>query len=145
MYDYDYDDDDDVVYGDVNNPDVITYVELDAQNTQYTKANRHALSPHLQIIQADNLKEQCKNQTIQTKSEKSCTTTYYVTVTMGMCQNIIIPSFKVEQYRPTYYILPANIYGSGIQDASNNICSIYMWTEFEGKKGMNNIASWLLL
>ena len=64
---------------------------------------------------------------------------------MGMCQNIIIPSFKVEQYRPTYYILPANIYGSGIQDASNNICSIYMWTEFEGKKGMNNIASWLLL
>ena len=29
-------------------------------------------------------------------------------------------------------------------DASNNICSVYTWTEFEGNKGMNNVASCLL-
>ena len=61
-----------------------------------------------------------------------------------MFQNIIFPSFKGEQPRPNYYLFPDNIYGLVISDASNNIRSVYTWTEFEVKKGMNNIASCLL-
>ena len=53
-------------------------------------------------------------------------------------------SFKGEQPGPTYYLSPANIYGLGIHYAFNNICSVYTCTQFEGKKVMNNIASWLL-
>ena len=54
--DDDYDDYDDAFDGDGNNPDVVTYVELEVQITQYTKAKWHVLSAHLQIIQADDLK-----------------------------------------------------------------------------------------
>ena len=39
---------------------------------------------------------------------------------------------------------PSNIYVFGIYYASNNICSFYTCTEFEGKKGVNNIACFLL-
>ena len=65
--DYDDDDDDD---GDVNDPNVITDVELEVKNTQYTKANWHVLSPNLQRIQADDLKEMSKNQIIHTKAQQ---------------------------------------------------------------------------
>ena len=66
IYDYDDYDDyyDDAVDGDRNDPDVITYVELGVQNSQHTKSKRHVLSSHLQRIQADDLKERYKNQTI---------------------------------------------------------------------------------
>ena len=77
-------------------------------------------------------------------TQQSCTTTEYVTVTMYMFQNIILPIFKGENPRPTYLLLPANIYGWGIHDAYNNICSVYNWTEFEVKKGMNNVSSCLV-
>ena len=57
-----------------------------------------------------------------------------------MCQNILLPRFKGEQTGPTYYLLPANIYGLGIKDDYNDSCSVYTQTEFEGNKGMKNIA-----
>ena len=52
----DNDDDDYAVYGDGKDLDVITDVELEVQNIQYTKVKRHVLSSNLQIIQADDLK-----------------------------------------------------------------------------------------
>ena len=67
--DDDDDDDDDVVDGDVKGPGVITDVELEVQNTQYTKKSWHVLSSHLQIIKADDLKERCKNKIIHTKAQ----------------------------------------------------------------------------
>ena len=63
---------------------------------------------------------------------------------MDMCHNTPLHSFKGKQPRPTYYLPPSNIYGSGIHDASNSICSVYTSTEFEGKNGMNNITYCLL-
>ena len=66
----DYDDDNFAVDGYRNNLDVITYVEFKVLNTLYTKENQHVLSSHLKIIQADDFKEQCKNQTIHTRLEK---------------------------------------------------------------------------
>ena len=63
---------------------------------------------------------------------------------MDMCHNILLRGFKSEQPGPNYYLPQSNIYGSDIHDYSNNICSVYTWTEFEGKKGMDNIASWIL-
>ena len=63
---------------------------------------------------------------------------------MEICQNIIFPIFKGEQPGPTYYLSLANIYGLGIHYASNKICSVYAWTEFEGKKEMKNIYYCLL-
>ena len=61
-----------------------------------------------------------------------------------MWQNIFLPSLKYEHPRPTYYLSPANIYSLVIHDDSNNICSVYTWTEFEGERGMKNISSCLL-
>ena len=61
-----------------------------------------------------------------------------------MCHNILLTNFRGEQPGTTYYLPPANIYGLGIHDDSNNICSVYTWTEFKGKKAMNNISSWLM-
>ena len=61
-----------------------------------------------------------------------------------MRHHILLPGFKGENPGPTYYLSPTNIYGLIIHDASNNTCSYYTWTEFEIKKGMNNIASCLL-
>ena len=61
---------------------------------------------------------------------KTCTNTQYVKVTMGMCHNIILPRFKAENSRPTYYLSPANIYGLGIHYDSYKISFVYIWTEF---------------
>ena len=33
-----------------------------------------------------------------------------------------LPSFKIEQNRPTYFLSPTTIYGLVIHDASNNTC-----------------------
>ena len=54
---------------------VLSDVELEVQNTQYTKAKWHVLSSHFQRTQADNFKERCKNKIIHTKAQQSCTTT----------------------------------------------------------------------
>ena len=62
----------------------------------------------------------------------------------GHFHNMFLSSFKGEHPGPTYYLSPANIYGVDIHDASNNIFSVYNWTEFEGEKGVKNIASCLL-
>ena len=61
-----------------------------------------------------------------------------------MCQNIHFPGFKGELPRPTYYLFPENICGLGINYASNHIYYAYTWTEFELKKGLNNIDYCLL-
>ena len=77
-------------------------------------------------------------------SEKLCTTIEYVTLTMDMCHHILLSSFKGEHPGPTYCLSPDNIYGLGIHDSSNNIYFVYTWTEFEGKKRMDNTSSCLL-
>ena len=79
------------------------------------------------------------------KGRKSCTPTEYVTVTMDMCKNTPLPIFKGEQPGPNYYLFPDNIYDLGIHYAINNICSIYTWTESEGKKRTNKIAAYVLI
>ena len=73
----DYDDDggDDAVDRELNNPDFITDVELEMQNTQHTKSKWCVLSSHLQLIQAYDLKEIGKNLIFHTKAQQSCTTT----------------------------------------------------------------------
>ena len=58
---------------------------------------------------------------------------------MEMFQNILFQGFKGEQPGPTYYLSPENIYGFCIHDASNKNCYVYIWIEFEGKKGMKKI------
>ena len=64
---------------------------------------------------------------------------------MDMWKNILLSGFKGEKSGPTYYLLSEIFYGVGIHDDSNNICSVYTWTEFEGENEMNNIAYFLLL
>ena len=107
------------------------------------QSKRYILSSYFQRTQADDLKEIFKNQIIHTKAQQSCTTTEYVTVTMDMYYNILLPGFKGEHPGPNYYLLSDNIYGLGIHDSSNNICSVYAWNYFEGRKSVNNIASCL--
>ena len=61
-----------------------------------------------------------------------------------MSQNIFLLGSKGEQPVYTYYLSPANIYGLVVHDVYNNTYSVFTWSEFEGRKGMNNIASCLL-
>ena len=61
-----------------------------------------------------------------------------------MFQNILLTSLKYEHPGPTYYLFWANIYGLDIHNDSNSIYYVYTWTDFEVKKGMNNIASCLI-
>ena len=67
--DDDDDDDDDAVDGYGNDTNIITDIELKAQNTKYTKSNRQVPSLYLKTIQADYLKEKWKNQIIYTKAQ----------------------------------------------------------------------------
>ena len=52
--------------------------------------------------------------------------------------------FKGKHHGPNYYLSPANIYGLGIHDSTNNICSVYTWNKSEGNKWTNNISCCLL-
>ena len=63
---------------------------------------------------------------------------------MDMSQIIILPIFKGEQTRPTYYLLTDIIYVLVIHVGSNNTRFVYNWTEFEVNKGMKNISSLFL-
>ena len=57
------------------------------------------------------------------------------------CQNLGMPHFGGEQPGDTYYFSPLTINVFGICDYATKHLNAYVYTEAEGKKGGNNVAS----
>ena len=65
---------------------------------------------------------------------------------MDYSQNLYLPNFGAEQPGETYFYSPLNVYQFGIVDCSEKEDKLhaYVYREFEGKKGGNNVVSCLL-
>ena len=67
--------------------------------------------------------------------------------TIDMGPNIALPNFEAEQPGDTYYMTPLNVFVFGVVDNSTEKKSkmnTYLWSEADGRRGANNIASCLL-
>ena len=73
--------------------------------------------------------------------------THCLTIDMG--QNLGLPNMEAEQVGDTYYFTPLTVFVFGVNDDSrpdgtSDQMNAYIWTEGDGKRGANNIASCLL-
>ena len=69
--------------------------------------------------------------------------------TIDMGQNLGIPNFEGEQPGDTFYLTPLTVLLFGVVDNTTQVAgkehmNAYVWQEFEGDRGANNIASCLL-
>ena len=66
-----------------------------------------------------------------------------ITLIVDYCQNLSMPSFNKDQPGETYFFVPMNVYCLGIVDCNSpkDHLYAYMYTEKEGGKGGNNVAS----
>ena len=67
----------------------------------------------------------------------------HVVAIIDFCQNIQLPSHKKDQPGDTYFFVPLNIYVLGVVDYNRekSHLHVYMYTEAEGGKGGNTVAS----
>eukprot|EP00957_Ditylum_brightwellii_P134810 10278462-Ditylum_brightwellii.AAC.1 len=69
-------------------------------------------------------------------------------LTINMGQNLNLPNFKGEQPGDTFYLSPLTVLLFGVVDNAtengNGHMNAYIWQEFEGERGANNIASCLM-
>ena len=70
-------------------------------------------------------------------------------LTIDMGQNLCLPNFEAEQPGDTYYMFPLTVLLFGVvnnatEDRKDRM-NAYIWREFEGDRGANNIASCLLM
>ena len=66
-----------------------------------------------------------------------------------MGQNLCLPNFEAEQPGDTYYLSPLTVLLFGVVEKAMadgfDRMNAYIWREFEGDQGVNNIASCLLM
>jgi hypothetical protein len=69
-------------------------------------------------------------------------------LTIDTGQNLCLPNFEGDQPGDTYYMSPLTVYLFGVVDNSpqngGDQMNAFIWQEFEGDRGANNIASCLL-
>ena len=69
-------------------------------------------------------------------------------LTIDMGQNLSLPNFEGEQPGDTFYLSPLTIYLFGVVDNATedgiDRMNAYVWPEYEGDRGANNICSCLL-
>ena len=70
----------------------------------------------------------------------------YIVANVDFCQNIQLPSHKKDQPGKTYFFVPLNIFVLGIVDCNSKKDHLhaYMYTEAEGGKGGNLVASLIM-
>ena len=70
-------------------------------------------------------------------------------LTIDMGQNLCLPNFEGDQPGDTFYLSPLTVLLFGVVDNATedgfDRMNAYIWREFEGDRGANNIASCLLL
>ena len=71
-------------------------------------------------------------------------------LTIDMGQNLSVPNFEGEQPGDTYYLSPLTVYLFGVVEAEfdsekglHDQMNAYLWPEYEGDRGANNICSCL--
>ena len=66
-----------------------------------------------------------------------------------MGQNLCLPNFEAEQPGDTFYLSPLTVLLFGVVDNATedglDRMNAYIWREFEGDRGANNIGSCLLM
>ena len=69
-----------------------------------------------------------------------------IVIIVDLCQNVQIPSFTKDQSRAVYFYVPLNIFCSGIVDCNSieDHLHVYMYSEEEGGKGSNEVASLIM-
>ena len=69
-------------------------------------------------------------------------------LTIDMGQNLNLPNFEGEQPGDTFYLSPLTVLLFGVVDnateSKKDHMKAYIWQEFEGERGANNIASCLM-
>ena len=70
----------------------------------------------------------------------------HIVVIVDFCQNVQLPSHKKDQPGETYFFVPLNIFVLGIVDCNSKKDHLhaYIYTEAEGGKGGNLVASLLM-
>ena len=70
----------------------------------------------------------------------------HVVAIVDFCQNVQLPSHKKDQPGETYFFVPLNIFVLGIVDCNSKKYHLhaYMYTEAEGGKGDNLVASLIM-
>ena len=70
----------------------------------------------------------------------------HIVVIVDFCQNVQLPSHKKDQPGETYFFVPLNIFVLGIVDCNSKKDHLhaYMYTEAEGGKGGNLVASLIM-
>ena len=70
----------------------------------------------------------------------------HIVVILDFCQNVQLPSHKKNQPGETYFFVPLNIFVLGIVDCNSKKDHLhaYMYTEAEGGKGGNLVASLIM-
>ena len=70
----------------------------------------------------------------------------HIVVIVDFCQNVQLPSHKRDQPGETYFFVPLNIFVLGIVDCNSKKDHLhaYMYTEAEGGKGGNLVASLIM-
>ena len=70
-------------------------------------------------------------------------------LTIDMGQNLCLPNFEAEQPGDTFYLSPMTVLLFGVVENATedgiDRMNAYIWREFEGDRGANNIASCLLM
>ncbi len=70
-------------------------------------------------------------------------------LTIDMGQNLCLPNFEGDQPGDTFYLSPLTVLLFGVVDNATkdkrDRMNAYIWREFEGDRGANNIASCLLM
>ena len=70
----------------------------------------------------------------------------HVIAIVDFCQNIQLPSHKKDKPGETYFFVPLNIYVLSVVDSNRDKTHLhaYMYTEAEGGKGANTVASLIM-
>ena len=70
----------------------------------------------------------------------------HIVAIVDFCQNVQLPLHKKDQPGETYFFVPLNIYVLGIVDCNSekSYLHAYMYTEAEGGKGGNLVASLIM-
>ena len=70
----------------------------------------------------------------------------HIVAIVDFCQNVQLPSHKKDQPGETYFFVPLNIFVLGIVDwnSEKDHLHAYMYTEAEGGKGGNLVASLIM-
>ena len=104
----------------------------------------------LHIEEAQSLRQEARKAVAQAKEDTQNNVPVneiHIVVIVDFYQNVQLPSHKKDQPRETYFFVPLNIYVLGVVDCNGgkSHLHVYMYTEAEGDKDANTVASLIMI